>query len=64
MNRDTTHCYNYDKDCPKTCYRAQITEELVHGELRNLKEEVHFPVSWAIFRGSEECPLTTKKEED
>ena len=31
MNHDATHCADYKKSkCPKSCYRAQLTEELKH----------------------------------
>lgn len=49
MNHDATHCANYTKGCPKTCYRAQLTKEL--------KEIVYpLPTSWAYFKGTKECP--------
>jgi hypothetical protein len=49
MNHDATHCADYRKNCPKSCYRAQLTEELKH---------IHYglPVSWSHFKGTKECP--------
>ena len=49
MNHDATHCLDYKKSCPKSCYRAQLTKEL--------KEIVYpLPVSWCHFKGTKECP--------
>lgn len=28
MNHDATHCRDWDENCPKTCYRAELTEGL------------------------------------
>lgn len=53
MNHDATHCADYKKStCPKTCYRAQLTEEL-----RNIVYLL--PTSWAHLKGTKECPLMT-----
>ena len=49
MNHDATHCFDYSKDCPDTCYQAQLT--------RDLKETNYpWPVSWAYFKGTDYCP--------
>lgn len=49
MNHDATHCADYKKSkCPKTCYRAQLTEEL-----KNIYYPL--PVSWANLDGSVYC---------
>lgn len=49
MNHDATHCLDYKKSCPKSCYRARLTEEL--------KRIVYIlPVSWCHFKGTKECP--------
>ena len=50
MNHDATHCFNHTSKCPKTCYRAQLTEEL-----KNIQYPL--PVSWAMFKGTDECPI-------
>ncbi len=55
MNHDATHCGNYCKECPKSCYRAQLTEELRH-------INYPLPVSWALFRDTEYCPKWPGKE--
>jgi hypothetical protein len=50
MNHDATHCADYKKNrCPKTCYRAQLTEEL-----RNIVYLL--PTSWSHFEGTKMCP--------
>lgn len=54
MNHDATHCFDYAAECPKKCYRAELTEDLkrIHYEL---------PASWAHFRGTKECPAWPRK---
>ncbi len=51
MNHDVTHCADYKKSkCPKSCYRAQLTEDL--------RRRIYLlPTSWAHFKGTRECPL-------
>lgn len=49
MNHDATHCFDYTKVCPKSCYRAKLTEDL-YSQIYQL------PTSWAHFRGTKECP--------
>ncbi len=49
MNHDATHCLDYSKNkCPKTCYRAQLTEEL---------KRIYYPlpVSWSHLEGTNLC---------
>ena len=48
MNHDATHCLDYEMSCPKSCYRAQLTEELK-------KICYPLPTSWANFKGTKEC---------
>lgn len=53
MNHDATHCQDYVKGvCPKTCYRAEITEDL-----QQRSDLYYLPISWASFIYSEECPF-------
>lgn len=53
MNHDATHCEDYRKyECPKSCYRAQLTQNL-----RKRADLFFVPISWANFKGTEECPL-------
>ena len=51
MNHDAAHCLDYDKKkCPKSCYRAQLTHELiVRYDLAGL------PMSWMHFEETEHC---------
>lgn len=50
MNHDASHCADYKQSvCPKTCYRAQMTEELSH-------INYCLPVSWVNFKGTRHCP--------
>ena len=54
MNHDATHCTDYSKSrCPKSCYRAQLTQDLFDNWLRFR----FLPMSWSNYRLSEECPL-------
>ena len=58
MNHDATHCADYlVAKCPKRCYRAQLTQDLRKRLGFDLR---YFPISWAHFRGTEECPLSKK----
>lgn len=50
MNHDATHCLDYRKNCPKDCYRAQLTEELKHR-----KDLYYLPISWAHLEGTILC---------
>lgn len=55
MNHDATHCADYKKgSCPKSCYRAQLTEELKH-------IVYYLPISWSDFKYTRECPKWPKK---
>jgi hypothetical protein len=50
MNHDAAHCLDYKKSsCPKSCYRAQLTEEL---------KNIYYPLptSWCHYKGTKECP--------
>lgn len=56
MNHDATHCLDYKKSvCPKSCYRAQLTEDL-----QNI--DYFLPTSWSNFKGTKMCPKWPKKE--
>jgi len=58
MNHDATHCFNYDSSvCPKTCYRAQLTEDLK-------KTNYPWPVSWSYFKHTDYCPKWPGKEKE
>lgn len=56
MNHDISHCLDYKKSyCPKSCFRAQATEELRH--IKYL-----LPTTWSHCKGTPLCPLGEKKE--
>lgn len=58
MNHDATHCADYKKSvCPKSCYRAQLTEELRHIVYL-------LPTSWANLKGTKMCPKWPRKEDN
>lgn len=51
MNHDACHCSDYDeKTCPKGCYRAKLTKEL-------LESDFPYPTSWSNFKGTQYCPM-------
>lgn len=59
MNHDATHCADYKKsECPKSCYRAQLTQEL-----RETPRWIWLPISWAHFEGTQYCAKTNKGEQ-
>lgn len=61
MNHDATHCADYlVAKCSKRCYRAQLTQDLRKRPDLDLR---YLPISWAHFRGTEECPLSKKVSE-
>lgn len=58
MNHDATHCADYKKStCQKTCYRAQLTEDL-------RKRIYSLPTSWAHYKGTSYCPKGSKKKKE
>ena len=57
MNHDATHCFNYSEECPKTCYRAQLTEELN-------RIDYDLPVSFAMFKHTDHCPKWPKPKKE
>ena len=60
MTHDVSHCDDYKpEDCPVTCYRAQVTEDLKH-----CPELWDIPLSWAHFYGTQYCALTRKENKN
>ena len=59
MNHDATHCADWNKQkCPKSCYRARLTEEL-----EERSDLWYLPISYAHFMVEKRiCPLC--KEEN
>ena len=48
MNHDYEHCLDFCDDCPKACFRAQLSRDLEN-------VPIWYPVSWMHFKGTEEC---------
>ena len=48
MNHDYAHCADYEKTCPKDCFRAELVRDLS-------RRPFLYPVTWARFYGTEEC---------
>ena len=55
MNHDATHCADYTTACPKSCYRAELT-----ADLRKRNDLLWLPMSFAHFKGTDECPKYPK----
>ena len=53
MNHDCTHCLDWNENCPKECYRAQVTADLNNPNAR--ARLLGIPLSWAGFAGTPEC---------
>ena len=50
MNHDYSHCSDYNKDCPRECFRGQLVRDLNrHPMLKN--------ISFISFKGTDECKL-------
>ena len=57
MNHDNAHCLDFKKNCPKKCFRAQLTREV-----EEIEELQFIPLTWAHFKGTEECPRGKKND--
>ena len=57
MNHDYAHCLNFRDDCPKECFRAQLS--------RDLRKYPYpgFFIIWANLKGTEECMRKGDKDE-
>lgn len=49
MNHDYTHCLDEDENCPKTCFRKILNDDLKRGDNRG------YVISWANLKNSKEC---------
>jgi len=50
MNHDYSHCIDYNKDCPRNCFRGQLVRDLnSHPTIKN--------ISFMSFKGTDECKL-------
>ena len=54
MNHDYEHCLDFERNCPKECFRAQLVRDLSV----NIQ---HREISWMHFKGGAEC-LKTRRE--
>ncbi len=57
MNHEYSHCLDYEPNCPKKCFRAQLTKEL----LDNPTVVPMGIASWTHFRNLDECEKNRKK---
>lgn len=57
MNHDYAHCINCRPDCPRGCFRAQLTWDLQYATKP-------YTVAWACFKGTEECPRRGRIEKE
>lgn len=51
MNHDYEHCADYTDACPKKCFRAKLTKEI----LTNPTLVQNWCVSWMHLKGTGEC---------
>lgn len=51
MNHDYAHCFDWCKNCPKECFRAQLAEDLE----KHKKEFIGIPLTYSFFYGTDEC---------
>lgn len=60
FDHDYTYCSDYDiEKCPKTCFRAEVTQEF-RDELKNAGDSwgtISVLASWSHFKNTEQCPL-------
>ncbi len=60
MNHDYCHCADYIKSkCPKSCFRAQLTEDLEHRP-----DLIGIPMTYANLKGTDECPIGSDDSEN
>lgn len=60
MNHDVAHCFDYKKNkCPKSCYRAQVTQEYFEAKAAG---KIDFPTSWVHFKGNPQYCALVKEE--
>lgn len=58
MNHDYSHCLDYLPNCPKECFRAQLTEDL-----RSRKDLIGVLLTWAHFYETDECVMEMENNE-
>ena len=52
MNHDYAHCLDFTKDCPKECFRAELSRDL-----KRIGGGKDMWLSWMSFRETGCCPL-------
>lgn len=59
MTYDITYCEDYERDiCPKTCYRAEITQKLRDEAIKDSFDPKTFAMlSYAHFKNGPYCPM-------
>jgi len=58
MNHDYSHCLDYLPNCPKECFRAQLTEDL-----KSRKDLIGVPLTWTHFYNTDECVIEMENNE-
>ena len=48
-----THCSDYTSNCPKECFRAELTRDLFDNSTLDMARLLLY--SWAYFKGTDEC---------
>lgn len=54
MNHDYAHCSDFENDCPKGCFRAQLVRDM----RRNPQKRYY---TYQSFKGTGECLLEADK---
>ena len=58
MTHDYAHCADFQYDCPRQCFRAELVRDL-----RMRPDLAGKPVSWMHFRDTAECLKPHREEE-
>lgn len=53
MNHDYCHCFDYDKSCPESCFRAELERDLRKPEM--IAQLKNIPLSYAHLRDTKMC---------
>ena len=57
MNHDYAHCIDYNKNCPQSCFRGELVRDLNNHPMIKT-------VSFMSFKGTDECELIDKSEQE
>ncbi len=55
MNHDYAHCADFRPDCPRSCFRGNLTREL-----EAVPPWIIQTVTWQHFKGTKECMKTER----